>query len=231
MLIPSYAIGPNPNSRGYSLQFPLGGSRRGGARDAGLGPAGLRTFLKRRGIRAIIKPARPQRRSLLVGRKETAPSPKPSASPISTPCWISRKLPTAGHAGTADRGRSIPRRAPFMLKCSGGQDRTSFAARSLLDSPRRLASGWQRRQAQFARFPYLHFPKDPAALAESRSWLLRKRSAGGRPLGGMAGFRTATRRKKAESLAGWVADWRAATVQSLPAPDAQSEANGSKGHG
>ena len=47
---------------------------------------------------------------------------------------------------------------PFMLKCSGGQDRTSFAAALYLI----YKDGWAAMpaaRAQFARFPYLHFPK------------------------------------------------------------------------
>jgi protein tyrosine/serine phosphatase len=47
---------------------------------------------------------------------------------------------------------------PFLLKCSGGQDRTSFAAALYLLHTR----GWAARaeaQAQFARWPYLHLPK------------------------------------------------------------------------
>lgn len=51
---------------------------------------------------------------------------------------------------------SAPR--PFLLKCSGGQDRTSFAAALYLVH----RGGWAampQAQAQFARFPYLHFPK------------------------------------------------------------------------
>jgi protein tyrosine/serine phosphatase len=47
---------------------------------------------------------------------------------------------------------------PFLLKCSGGQDRTSFAAALYLIH----RGGWEAMpaaQAQFARFPYLHFPK------------------------------------------------------------------------
>jgi protein tyrosine/serine phosphatase len=48
---------------------------------------------------------------------------------------------------------------PFLIKCSGGQDRTSFAAALYLLH----RDGWSARplaEAQFARFPYLHFPKD-----------------------------------------------------------------------
>jgi protein tyrosine/serine phosphatase len=48
---------------------------------------------------------------------------------------------------------------PFVIKCSGGQDRTSFAAALYIVH----CSGWEatdRALKQFARFPYLHFPKD-----------------------------------------------------------------------
>lgn len=51
---------------------------------------------------------------------------------------------------------SAPR--PLLIKCSGGQDRTSFAAALYLIH----REGWTAREkalAQFARFPYLHFPK------------------------------------------------------------------------
>ncbi len=48
---------------------------------------------------------------------------------------------------------------PFVIKCSGGQDRTSFAAALYLVH----RDGWdasERASKQFAQFPYLHFPKD-----------------------------------------------------------------------
>jgi len=47
---------------------------------------------------------------------------------------------------------------PVLLKCSGGQDRTSFAAALYLLH----AKGWgamEEARAQFARWPYLHLPK------------------------------------------------------------------------
>jgi len=47
---------------------------------------------------------------------------------------------------------------PLLLKCSGGQDRTSFAAGLYLLHTR----GWPalaEAEAQFARWPYLHMPK------------------------------------------------------------------------
>jgi hypothetical protein len=47
---------------------------------------------------------------------------------------------------------------PFIVKCSGGQDRTSLASALYLLH----RDGWGARDAalgQFARWPYLHFPK------------------------------------------------------------------------
>jgi hypothetical protein len=47
---------------------------------------------------------------------------------------------------------------PFLIKCSGGQDRTSFAA-ALYIIHRFGWTAFPRAQAQFARWPYLHLPK------------------------------------------------------------------------
>ena len=47
---------------------------------------------------------------------------------------------------------------PFLLKCSGGQDRTSFAAALYLLHTRGLGAR-SEADAQFARWPYLHLPK------------------------------------------------------------------------
>lgn len=47
---------------------------------------------------------------------------------------------------------------PFLVKCSGGQDRTSFAAALYLVH----RNGWgatDQALKQFARFPFLHFPR------------------------------------------------------------------------
>jgi hypothetical protein len=55
---------------------------------------------------------------------------------------------------------------PFLVKCSGGQDRTSLAAALYILH----GKGWSAldaARAQFARWPYLHLPK-----AEQR-WLRR----------------------------------------------------------
>ena len=47
---------------------------------------------------------------------------------------------------------------PFVVKCSGGQDRTSLAA-ALYLLHRRGWSAMDDARTQFARWPYLHFPK------------------------------------------------------------------------
>jgi len=69
---------------------------------------------------------------------------------------------------------------PLLIKCSGGQDRTSFAA-ALYIVHRDGWSALERAQRQFARFPYLHFPKPP------QRWLKQflpyaKREANGKPI-------------------------------------------------
>ncbi len=69
---------------------------------------------------------------------------------------------------------------PFLIKCSGGQDRTSFAAALYLIH----RGGWtamNEADAQFGRFPYLHFPKT------HQRWLrpflaFARDDAAGRPL-------------------------------------------------
>lgn len=70
---------------------------------------------------------------------------------------------------------------PVLLKCSGGQDRTSFAAALYLVH----TGGWTAvndARAQFARWPYLHLPKG------HQRWLklfldFAEESAAGLPLG------------------------------------------------
>jgi hypothetical protein len=47
---------------------------------------------------------------------------------------------------------------PFLIKCSGGQDRTSFAAALFIIH----RDGWNAQSLaldQFASWPYLHWPK------------------------------------------------------------------------
>jgi protein tyrosine/serine phosphatase len=138
---------------------------------------GLRTFLKRRGIRAVIN-LRGRNDDLSWWKKETAIAKSIGVAHFDA-MLDSRKLPTrAMLERLIETFDAAPR--PFMLKCSGGQDRTSFAAALYLIH----RDGWQAMataQAQFARFPYLHFPKT------QQRWLkpflaFAQESAGGRPL-------------------------------------------------
>jgi hypothetical protein len=74
---------------------------------------------------------------------------------------------------------------PFLIKCSGGQDRTSFAAALFLIH----RDGWGARDKarnQFSRFPYLHFPK------EHQRWLrpflaFAEEDAAGKPIAAWIG--------------------------------------------
>jgi protein tyrosine/serine phosphatase len=97
----------------------------------------------------------------------------------------SRRLPSrAILLDMLDAFDEAPR--PLLVKCSGGQDRTSFASALYLLHTR----GWsarQRAETQFARWPYLHFPKrqqrwlrvffefaeDRNATRTLRDWILR----------------------------------------------------------
>src|SRR5581483_12331707 len=69
----------------------------------------------------------------------------------------SRRLPLREMLVTLfDAFDAVPR--PFLIKCSGGQDRTSFAA-ALYLLHRKGWTAMATAKAQFARFPYLHFPR------------------------------------------------------------------------
>lgn len=116
---------------------------------------GLGAFLRRRGVRAIIN-LRGRNQDLNWWKKETTIAQAGGIAHFDA-MLDSRKLPTREMLERLiECFDAAPR--PFMLKCSGGQDRTSFAAALYLIH----RDGWsamQSAQAQFARFPYLHFPK------------------------------------------------------------------------
>jgi len=115
----------------------------------------LEPFLRNRGIRAIIN-LRGRNDDLNWWKKETQLSAGLGIAHIDA-MLDSRKLPTRDMLMTLiESFDTAPR--PFLLKCSGGQDRTSFAAALYLIH----RDGWDAMNvalAQFARFPYLHFPK------------------------------------------------------------------------
>jgi len=116
---------------------------------------GLKTFLKRRGIKSIIN-LRGRNDDLSWWKKETAAAQSIGVAHLDA-MLDSRKLPTRAMLVTLiESFDAAPK--PFLLKCSGGQDRTSFAAALYLIH----RDGWtamEKASEQFARFPYLHFPK------------------------------------------------------------------------
>jgi protein tyrosine/serine phosphatase len=116
---------------------------------------GVGPFLKRRGIRAIIN-LRGRNDDLGWWKKETAIAKGAGIAHLDA-MLDSRKLPTREMLIELIAAFDAAPR-PFMLKCSGGQDRTSFAAALYLLH----RDGWEAMagaKEQFARFPYLHFPK------------------------------------------------------------------------
>ena len=116
---------------------------------------GVKTFLRRRGIKSIIN-LRGRNDDLSWWKKETAAAKSLGIAHLDA-MLDSRKLPTrAMLERLIESFDTAPR--PFLLKCSGGQDRTSFAAALYLIH----RDGWGAMgiaMDQFARFPYLHFPK------------------------------------------------------------------------
>jgi protein tyrosine/serine phosphatase len=138
---------------------------------------GLKTFLRRRGIKAIIN-LRGRNDDLSWWRHETAAAKSIGVAHLDA-MLDSRKLPTKAMLVTLiESFDTAPK--PFLLKCSGGQDRTSFAAALYLIH----RDGWaamEKAMAQFARFPYLHFPKS------QQRWLkhflkFARADSGGAPL-------------------------------------------------
>jgi hypothetical protein len=116
---------------------------------------GLGPFLKRRGIRAIIN-LRGRNDDLGWWKNETAIARSAGIAHLDA-MLDSRKLPTREMLVQLIAAFDAAPR-PFMLKCSGGQDRASFAAALYIIH----RGGWDAMAAarrQFARFPYLHFPK------------------------------------------------------------------------
>ena len=125
------------------------------ARAAQAWAGGLGPFLEKRGIKAVIN-LRGRNDDLSWWKNETGATAARGIAHLDA-MLDSRKLPTrAMLERLIEAFDSAPR--PFMLKCSGGQDRTSFASALYLIH----RGGWTAMaaaRAQYARFPYLHFPK------------------------------------------------------------------------
>jgi hypothetical protein len=147
------------------------------ARAAQAWAGGVGPFLEKRGIAAVIN-LRGRNDDLSWWRNETRETGARGIAHLDA-MLDSRKLPTKAMLERLIQCfDEAPR--PFMLKCSGGQDRTSFAAALYLIH----AKGWQafdQAAAQYARFPYLHFPK------KHQRWLrpfldFARKDCGGMPL-------------------------------------------------
>jgi protein tyrosine/serine phosphatase len=125
------------------------------ARMAQAWAGGVGPFLERRGIKALIN-LRGRNDDLSWWKNETKAAELRGIAHLDA-MLDSRKLPTRSMlTRLIEAFDSAPR--PFVLKCSGGQDRTSFAAALYLIH----RDGWNaigEARAQYARYPYLHFPK------------------------------------------------------------------------
>ena len=125
------------------------------ARAAQAWAGGVGPFLERRGIKALIN-LRGRNEDLSWWRKETGAAKVHGIAHLDA-MLDSRKLPTREMLLRLIEAFDVAPR-PFVLKCSGGQDRTSFAASLYLIHK----DGWgamAEAGAQYARIPYLHFPK------------------------------------------------------------------------
>jgi protein tyrosine/serine phosphatase len=124
---------------------------------------GTGPFLQARGVRAMIN-LRGRNDDLNWWKKETATLDARGIAHFDA-MLDSRKLPTQDMLVCLMRAFDAAPR-PLVVKCSGGQDRTSLAmALYILHS-----QGWnalQQARGQFSRFPYLHFPK------QHQRWLAR----------------------------------------------------------
>jgi len=114
----------------------------------------LGPFLRAHGIRALVN-LRGSNPGYFWWRHETRVCAKESVLHRDVRL-NSRQLPLpAMLADLLDACDEVPR--PFLLKCSGGQDRTSLAA-ALFVVHRHGWSAFAKAEHQFARWPYLHLP-------------------------------------------------------------------------
>ena len=116
---------------------------------------GLRGVLERHGIRAMVNLRGPNP-DIGWWRREKAACVAAGIQHFDV-MLDSRKLPTRGMlVSLFDAFDAAPR--PLVVKCAGGQDRTSFASALYILH----RAGWQAYDAaemQYARWPYLHLPK------------------------------------------------------------------------
>ncbi|MGD0867776.1 MAG: hypothetical protein ABSA49_19745 [Rhizomicrobium sp.] len=115
----------------------------------------LRAFLRARAIRSVINLRGPNPKHMW-WRYETRICAELGVAHFDT-MLSSRRLPTQQMLiNLLEAFRQA--QTPVLLKCSGGQDRTSFAAALYLLN----AQGWaafEEAEQQFASWPYLHWPR------------------------------------------------------------------------
>jgi hypothetical protein len=112
-------------------------------------------FLRRRGIRAIVN-LRGSHPNYAWWRYESRVCERLGVVQRN-PKLNSRRLPTrAMLVDLIAAFEAAP--TPMLIKCSGGQDRSSFAS-ALYILHRKGWSAFEEAQAQFAAWPYLHRPK------------------------------------------------------------------------
>ena len=118
---------------------------------------GLGTFLKSNRLKAVIN-LRGAHPDVAWWRYETETCTRIGVAHFDA-MMDSKRLPLRPMLVTLfDAFDAAPK--PFVIKCSGGQDRTSLAAALYIVH----RDGWtamDRAQQQFSAFPYLHFPKKP----------------------------------------------------------------------
>jgi hypothetical protein len=113
-----------------------------------------RAFLRPHGFQEHHQPARAQSGFRLVAARE-------AVSRGAGDCPFRRQTVLQIPAVAFGNGRLFDAfeqaRTPFLVKCSGGQDRTSLAA-ALYLLERKGRRPWPKRKRQFAFWPYLHRP-------------------------------------------------------------------------
>lgn len=134
----------------------------------------LESFLKSNGLKAIVNLRGPHP-DVVWWRYETDICARIGVAHFD-PTMDSRRLPLREMlAGLLDAFDAAPR--PFVIKCAGGQDRTSFAA-ALYIVHRHGWGEFERARRQFARFPFLHFPRDHQRWLQQFLFFAREQSCG-----------------------------------------------------